>query len=449
MFFTLLKYYIDSNFSLRFYQVEFSEKMDKVQPKNNRGSIQAGQTGTVVANQESQGARANKKDIDHQVMSLAGRDVQASEAGSSKPIVVNIYELLKSISDINCSKPGHLKVVLETLDELNRFMRLLAEQPHAEFIKRVSELDFREIRMESTSETGPITITLPESLNHLRRLFIGGIGYKVMVNLPRTLNNLEELHIREIRNAISIPREMPCLKKLIIGATSTNAQFKLPSCLDNLEELYLGLIDVTYDLPERLDKLKILEIENIMTSFNIPLVLDNLTAFIIKGLGHPFAIPNSFDKLEILEIGETYGDAYFQLPKSIPTLVSLKIKEVYGNNQLTLPESLENLKSLEVKNGKDEHDGFKVILSKSYCNLENLTINKQKANLICTDGHKEFILECDSTSFTAKFLEEINQRINVKAVNITEEEIGGQGSDEDSNEESSSERIKKRTCSIQ
>lgn len=422
------------------------KRVNSIEDREFKATSQSGKNGAVVAYSNSQGARAFENNTRVTERSITERNV---ESPGTKVVVANLYDLLASVSDVYLGKPhfckqGKIKVVIETLDELNDFIKLLEKQPRAEFIKRIAELDFGNLGLESTSVTGPITITLPESLKDITKLFVGGVGYKVTVNLPRKLDNLEELHIGNIRNVIRMPVDLPCLKKLCIVGTDTDSEFELPCYLDNLEELILGTILVPFDLPRRLDKLKILEIRSNVNNFDMSMVGNSLVSLIIKGYSNKIIFPNAIPNLQILEIGDGYGDFHIQLPKSIPTLVSLKIGEVYSDAPLTLPESLANLESFEIES-KDGNEG-KVILSKSYCKLENLIINKQKAKLQDVNGHKEFFLECDSSS-SIKFLQEINRRINV--TNTEEEGSSEQESESDSSEGNADGGTKKRNCSIQ
>lgn len=401
--------------------------------------------GSPIVNQQASSPRAsqgNQSSIGNESNSIIGRQVENSEKDDAKLIRIEMYELRDLISNTNPSL-NSLKVVLTTFDELNQFLKLISENPRAAFIKRIEELDFGQINLGSTSETCMLSVTLPESLNHLKKLFVGDIGWKFTVNLPRTLDCLTELHIGTIRNVIKIPRELPCLKKLVIGGTTANAQFQLPYSLANLEELILGSVNVPFGLPNQLDNLRILMIDGIHTQFNIPCQLDNLASLAIKGFGVEFTFPISLRSLETLEIGESYGDSYFVLPKSIPTLVSLKVGEVFGNNLLTLPISLESLKTLEIELG--EHNGENhLVLSQSYYNLEDLIINKRKASFECTNGRKKFSIEglCDDVApdaVTRELLKEINKRVN-------ENNESGSEENENNNSDNSQPHRKEKCC---
>lgn len=336
----------------------------------------ASSNGGNIVNQRSETSQVygkNGSDYPSSNQMLVQREVEFGE--NSEECGVN--DLLDSASKVNSCAKNSFKIMIKigTLDELNKFIKLLLEKPDAKFIKNIKGLDFGSIRFESTSTTGPITINLPESLNGLIKLCVGHIGWKVVVNLPESLDNLVELSIGNIRNIITIPKELPCLRKLSIGA-----------------------ISVSFDLPERLDSLESLAIDAILVDFSIPQELDNLKSLIINGFSCKFSLPTSFKSLEILTLGGNYGDDYFQLPYSIPTLLSLSAK-VYGRSKLTLPIILDNLKTLNL-----EIRGAQIILPNSLDRLSKLTINNQEAVL----RDNQFLIETDSEE-DRLLLEEINK----------------------------------------
>lgn len=391
------------------------DKPIQVSTKVNNGST-GNTTGKIINQTTNSLITTKQRNKEHEVQnntSLLDRELK-SDSSVSEETTLNIVvdDLLNESSMVyaNSSHQSDLALKIEDFKELTHFLNLIHTKPNSGFIKRIVELNFGSLCIEGRYDD-PITITFPESLNGLKKLFVGHIGFKVTLNLPKTLNDLTELVFNGSRHIVNMPEELLNLKKLVTGDL-TGSVFVLPEYLDNLEELSLGVIGVhDFKVPNRLDKLKSLTIGLNHVPLEMPDELNSLTKLSIHNFANVFKFSTSMNSLEILEMGSSYGDSYFNLPNSIHTVHFLSIGEVYSEI-LTIPNSFESIETLHINNNRDGSLQF----PESLKNLKNLMINKHNATLKEIDGRKKFVIETDFDDITEKFLNQINERINASNV---------------------------------
>lgn len=157
------------------------------------------------------------------------------------------------------------------------------------------------------------------TLNSLKSLFIGDLDLDSKLNLPARLDNLETLHIENLKRSCRVwaVQMEACLREQFIPT------FNLPDSLPNLTTLTIGDIIfcgffkkqrirycVSLKLPHALDNLKKLSIGKMPSQCNItwPRSLNNLTDLTLNGCHTSISLVKQFSVRTVFCDPEKYED---------------------------------------------------------------------------------------------------------------------------------------------
>lgn len=233
------------------------------------------------------------------------------------------------------------------------------------------------------------TCDLSGSLNRFKAIEINCLESGATLKLPTDLGEVETLilgsnnhydHNNKYGIKLTLPESLDSLKKCLIGEMLSGSKLKFPYILKNLEVLKIGKIDHQAELIFEDSQNRLLVSNstfNTTSDFNLPkAVLDNLRSLTISLNHHDIKKKSSWSKLEELTLNDIENSVTFE-PKALTNLKSLTFGRL-GFRDYYLRESkiclpiLTNLRSLGISSSRDLE---KIQFLNSLENLDSVKIS--------------------------------------------------------------------------